>query len=49
MGRFAGRWVGGRQVRAAQVEGGKVFAAWDWWSLGMIAAELAVGRRLRAS
>jgi len=27
-----------------EFEGGEVSAAWDWWSLGMIVAELAVGR-----
>ena len=49
MGRFAGRWVGGRRGSAPpEFEGGEVSAAWDWWSLGMIAAELAVGRHLFA-
>jgi serine/threonine protein kinase len=28
-----------------EFEGGEVSAGWDWWSLGMIVAELAGGRR----
>ena len=46
------RWIGSlddgvghaRAYAPPEFEGGEVSAAWDWWSLGMIAAELAVGR-----
>ena len=45
------RWTmgwGTPEYAPPEFEGGEVSAAWDWWSLGMIAAELAVGRHLFA-
>jgi len=41
--RWTMRW-GTPAYAPPEFEGGEVSAAWDWWSLGMIVAELASGR-----